>query len=631
MILPMSRVRMLGPRDLLTPVIEALQDFGRLQVDDTPREPSLSSVAESPRASRERRQLDRIVDDADAALEALGASREDADPGPPASRSEFAAWARHARRIRRAAERLQSRRAALEDERALAQRYRDFLEVFRGPLSELAGARHLTAYGVTVPAGERRRVEAVAARLQEDTGARAVIVTRPLPSGDLAVLIAVPAELRGPMERALATARISEVPLPPAYAGRTLTEAAPQMLERIEAIPRELAAVGEERASLSRREVAALHRTRAAARDRQAALAAARRTALTAHAFVLEGWLPTGDLSALRSALGARFAGRVAVEEVAREEWQHAGGAPVVLQNPSLFRPFETLVSMMPLPAYGSIDPTPFVAVSFPMLFGLMLGDVGYGLVMAVLALWLRAKTKPGKLGHTIAQIALPCAAFATVFGVLYGEFFGTLGTHLFQMHPLLLDREHAVVAAMLVAVGVGFAHIVLGLVLGVVSAGRGEPRVALSRIVQITMLLLVVASLLAAVEVLPHQLFGPFAIAVLVGFPVLLVLEGIIAPIEFFSTLGNILSYIRIMAIGTASVMLAVVANDMAGMVGSAVVGALFALLFHLVNFGLGIFSPTIHGLRLHYVEFFRQFYSPGGVRYAPLAHWHPDRRGVS
>jgi V/A-type H+-transporting ATPase subunit I len=68
---------------------------------------------------------------------------------------------------------------------------------------------------------------------------------------------------------------------------------------------------------------------------------------------------------------------------------------------------------------------------------------------------------------------------------------------------------------------------------------------------------------------------------------------------------------------------MLAVVANKMVGAIGSVAVGILFALLFHLVNFIIAVFSPTIHALRLHYVEFFGKFYSPGGVRYQPFGHW--------
>jgi V/A-type H+-transporting ATPase subunit I len=70
---------------------------------------------------------------------------------------------------------------------------------------------------------------------------------------------------------------------------------------------------------------------------------------------------------------------------------------------------------------------------------------------------------------------------------------------------------------------------------------------------------------------------------------------------------------------------MLAVVANRLAGAVGSLAVGLVFGLLFHLVNFALGLFTPAIHALRLHYVEFFGTFYSPGGVRYQPLSHWSP------
>jgi len=95
-----------------------------------------------------------------------------------------------------------------------------------------------------------------------------------------------------------------------------------------------------------------------------------------------------------------------------------------------------------------------------------------------------------------------------------------------------------------------------------------------------------------------------------------------VIAPIELLASLGNILSYARIMAIGTASVILAVVANQMVGAVGSTVVGLTFALLFHLVNFAIGLFSPAIHALRLQYVEFFGKFYSPGGRPYEPFGH---------
>jgi len=136
-------------------------------------------------------------------------------------------------------------------------------------------------------------------------------------------------------------------------------------------------------------------------------------------------------------------------------------------------------------------------------------------------------------------------------------------------------------------------------------------------------MLILTVFLLLVPFEILPRRFFTPLAIAILVSFVVLVALEGLVAVIELISTFGHVLSYARIMAIGIASLMLAVVANEMVGAMGSVVVGVLFGLLFHLVNFAIGLFTPAIHALRLHYVEFFGEFFSPGGTAYRPLGHW--------
>ena len=217
-------------------------------------------------------------------------------------------------------------------------------------------------------------------------------------------------------------------------------------------------------------------------------------------------------------------------------------------------------------------------------------------------------------------------AAFAVAFGIAFGEFFGDVGARWFGLHPLLLDREKSLLPFLGLALAIGAVHVTLGLALGVVNTWRGHPRQAVGRGVSLAMVLLIILVLLAALEVLPRGFLTPAVIALLVLFPVLILAEGIIAPIEFLSTLSNILSYARIMALGTASVMMAVVANELAGSIGSVLVGALFALLFHLVNFGLGVFAPTIHGLRLHYVEFFGKFHSPGGQAYRPFSHWRPN-----
>jgi V/A-type H+-transporting ATPase subunit I len=341
----------------------------------------------------------------------------------------------------------------------------------------------------------------------------------------------------------------------------------------------------------------------------------------TARAFVIEGWLPTRARGDLETGLRQKCGDEVVVTEVAREDWQ-SDQAPVVLSNPRLLRPFEALIGLMPLPRYGSIDPTPFVAVFFPAFFGLMVGDIGYGVILAGLGLLLHAKSRPGSTWRNVAEIIGPCALFSILAGFLYGELFGDLGTRWLGLRPLLFSREEAVVPFLLLSLALGVVHILLGMVLGVVSARR-HPRQAMGRGIAALMVVLVILALLAAVDVLPRRFFSPAVIGLLVAFPLLIVAEGLVAMIELLTTLGNILSYARIMALGVASVMLAVVANRMVGALGSVLVGTVFALLFHLVNFSIAMFSPTIHALRLHYVEFFGKFYSPGGLRYQPLGHW--------
>jgi V/A-type H+-transporting ATPase subunit I len=401
------------------------------------------------------------------------------------------------------------------------------------------------------------------------------------------------------------------------------------MLDRLSEIPVAREQARRRQQELSRTHGSELVLARAAVHDRLRALDAVPLTGVTPRAFVLEGWVPTRSRHLLEQRLGAALGDAVAVSEVSIEEWA-SDDAPVVLSNPRLLRPFEALVKVFPLPRYGTIDPTPFVAVFFPAFFGLMVGDIGYGLILAGLGLLLHHLSRPNTLLRTVSEIVGPCALFTIIAGLLFGEAFGDFGKRQLGLQPLAFDRHEAMIPFLLLAVALGAVHILLGMGLGVAAAIHRHPRQALGRGVSALMVVLVILALLAAVKVLPHAFFTPAVIALLVAFPVLIVLEGVVAPIELLSTLGNILSYARIMALGVASVMLAVVANRMVGAIGSVAVGIVFALLFHLVNFAIALFSPTVHALRLHYVEFFGKFYSPGGVRYQPFGHWAPVRPGV-
>ena len=620
MIITMARVRILGPREHFEAALRAVQDLGRLHLAEAVSRPGVEPARLDPRARRRRAQLVRALEDVDESLRMLDVSAP-AAAGPPASVSACARWARLARRTRRESRQLRDRETALDEERALVTRYHEFLLAVLPVVRRVAGTPRLTSHAVVVPAAARASVETLATALRSQLGAEFSMTTQELQGGDVAILLVLPREFSERLEARLAEARVPEVPLPEAYRGMSLESAVPQMLDRLVEIPNEVDASRARRATLAKERGPELRRARTAMHDLLAASTARERCAVTPHAFTIEGWIPERSVSELAQRVSAVAGPTLIVETLAHEEWG-TEDAPVVLSNPRLFRPFESLIAILPLPRYGSIDPTPFVAVFFPLMFGMMLGDVGYGVMLALLAFVVHHRTAPGTLLRTAAEVSGPCALFAIIFGVLYGEYFGDLGTRWLGLQPIIYGREQAIFAALAAAIGLGVVHVVLGLILGAISAGRREPRHALGRGVSALMVLLVVAALLAAFKVLPSALFTPAVIALLIGFPVLVFAEGLIAPIELLATLGNVMSYARIMAIGTASVMLAVVANQMVGAVGSTVVGLVFALLFHLVNFAIGLFSPAIHALRLHYVEFFGKFYSPGGRPYEPFGH---------
>jgi V/A-type H+-transporting ATPase subunit I len=624
MILEMAKVRILGPRNRLPDVLRSLQTLGILHLTPPTAGPPLVHAELSRPQDRERRHLLAAMDDLGEALKELGPwLPPPGKPGtvPQASISDLARWAHLAFRVRRAADRLKARATVIEEERALILKYREFFFAFRPMLEDEARWKNATAYHVLLKRGELEAIPRLKASLATVIGDAFEIYSRELPGGETALLVVVSAAAAARVERLLAEARVEEIPVPEAYGGRSLADAIPRMLARLGQLPQEAEEINRERQKLARAHGAELRRAETAIAHRLQSLNALPLSGVTPHAFVLEGWVPANARRSLTERLRADVGESVVVTEMSREEWR-SEEAPVVLKNPRLLRPFEAVISLLPLPRYGSIDPTPFVAVFFPVFFGLILGDVGYGVVLAALGLILHRRSRPGTMVRSVAEIIGPCALFTILAGFLFGELFGDLGRHWFGLKPIAFDREEALVPFLLLAVAIGGVHILLGLILGVVAA-RKHPREAIGRGAAAVAVILIALALLAAVDVLPKAFFTPAVIGLLIAFPVLIFAEGIVAPIELLSTLGNILSYARIMALGVASVMLAVVANRMAGVIGSAVVGVVFALLFHLVNFAIGLFSPTIHALRLHYVEFFGKFYSPGGVRYEPFGAW--------
>jgi V/A-type H+-transporting ATPase subunit I len=627
MIIEMARVRLAGPRRQLVPTLRLLQDVGDLHVvASVPTDGSITYAASPP--PRFARHARRMLDDVDAVLAALPGA---ATPNPPLPRSSsLPSAACRARQLRRELTALARSRTALAEEQALLVRYRAFFEAFDPLLQRALRWPDARASFVLLRAGTGDSVGQLEKSIQALAGDKVELHARQLPSGEIAVLLLASAGAAAKVEGLLAAARLDELPAPRGLGEHGLLHARPAMRARLAEVEALLLANDARRAEVAAEVRPWLESLQLRLHDLLLLVEAQAQVRSGELLFVIEGWMPEPAVAPLRARVARELGPEVVVAQVGTEPWTRAD-APVALANPRLFRPFELITRAFPLPRYGSIDPTPFVAVFFPMFFGLMLGDVGYGLLLAALATVVRWRSRPGGTARAVAEMARGGALFTSGFGVLFGGFVGTLGAT-FGMRPLAFDRENALAPFLMFTVALGAVHVVLGLVLAVVGAWRqGQRRQAVGRGLTIAMIALSALALLAAFKVLPSRLFTPAAIAVLVAFPILVALEGVIAVVELMSAFGHILSYARIMALGTASLMLAMIANRMVGALGSALVGVAFALLFHLVNFAIGLFSPTIHALRLHYVEFFGEFYSPGGATYRPLTHWRPAPRGAT
>jgi V/A-type H+-transporting ATPase subunit I len=191
-------------------------------------------------------------------------------------------------------------------------------------------------------------------------------------------------------------------------------------------------------------------------------------------------------------------------------------------------------------------------------------------------------------------------------------------------MRPIWLSREEALEPLLLFSIAVGVAHVTLGLGIGIFLAWRARSRHAiLAKVGTLAALAGLFAIAGSAAGRIPAGAMTPGVAGLVVGLAMLIAGEGplgiLTAPLELLGTVGNMLSYLRIAAIGLASVYLSRVANEL-GAAAPLWLGIAVAALFHGLNVALGAFSPTIQAMRLHYVEFFGKFYEGGGKAFAPF-----------
>ena len=337
----------------------------------------------------------------------------------------------------------------------------------------------------------------------------------------------------------------------------------------------------------------------------------------------LEGWLPESRLKAFCQSIREKFGDSVALtlRQPTKEEMP---SVPTALRQSPPVRPFALFLQLVRPPGYGSTDPTAAISLFFPFFAGCIVGDIGYSAVMLLL-LWVLCRCQKSPIFKDLRFILSAVAVWGIIWGVAFGECFGDMGHRLFGLEPLWVERGHAVMPVLFASLVMGLGHVLLGLGYGVFQSLRGGHRHhAAEKAGLIVVILSVLICLAPAGRLLPKSAVYWGLGGCGAGFLLLTAGGGIGGIVESFSAFGNILSYVRIGAIGLSSAILAVTASKFLDTFGLTAVGILAALAIHTLNFVMAFAESGLHAARLHYVEFMGKFYDSSGKQFTPFT----DRR---
>ncbi len=619
----MEKIQMIGPRPLLESAIKALHAAAVVHIETMPEEALRKNgfLKRLPIESEKLKEKEALEKSSER-LKALKSIL----PMPP----EYIAERVSAREIQRyisdlapideRARFLRARKDALAEELSTVRRYEKLLKGFAPIVSRLGGLRNFEIVGLTLEKTREDIPGLLEAEVSRITGGSYQMFTREIEDGTLGVVLTYPKHFSPEVKTLLTGRAISEVRLPDEYEDMTLIEALKQMGRRRAELPGLIQEIDRDLASVSGQWYGAIEGALRAVENSLDEFGALSYAASTKFAFIIEGWVPAERYAELKARFRELFGERVMLRTL-ELNGHDMKSVPVYIKNPAFIRPFEVFLAALSPPRYGSVDPTPFVAIFFPAFFGLIVADLGYGALILLMALYFRFRLKERGILRDLSTVMAISAISAMLFGFLFGEVFGDLGERLGILHPILLNRIESIKTLMYLTLGIGVGHVLLGITLSIASRlKRRDYRHALARVCYLALILAFLAMLAVLSGYASRDLLIYLAAILAGSFVAFALLEGMLGPIEFIEALGHIVSYVRIMAVGTASVVMALVANRIGGLAESVAVGVALAAVIHLLNLALSILSPSIQSMRLQYVEFFSKFYEGGGRRYRPF-----------
>ncbi|MFC1651126.1 V-type ATP synthase subunit I [Candidatus Latescibacterota bacterium] len=627
----MSKIEIVGLLDELDRTLDFLQHNGSVQIDEIP------AVKETGNTTLHRIHLDEskkkllekyeellssvtelldIMKDGE--VEEVPLDDETQDRLQKLSSDELMD---HTSKISRKIRRLARQRNNLNQDLESAREYETLVNIFMPLLEKTESVDELEQIGIILKGGEVSVLPILRESIDETTGPDTIFLHQKMPDGRIGVFIAVPHNDLPAVRQLLGSEGVAEYHVPREFRKNNLQESIEAIRGRIEDVPDELAKIEENLLEEKISNISVLRLIHSLSSNRLNQLRILSRLVRTKYTFVISGWTPATSIDKLKKGLSETFGERVYIGKVKLSDldFQHM---PTLLRNRGVFKSFELLMKLLPPPKYENIDATPFIAVFFPIFFGIILGDIAYGLVLLAISGFMKWKWRKGGFLSDAGTVALTAGISTVFFGILFGEFLGELGEN-FGIRPLApwLHRIEAIQVILFIALGLGVIHVFLGFFLktymSILMRHVKGVIEGISKISVILGLILMLAQLFLGFSVAVRYLSYAMMSLGMVG---VIFTEGFFGIIEVFSNIGNILSYSRIMAIGLSSAMLAFVANRLAESSKNIIAAILIGFVIHLINFIMGVFSSTIHSLRLHYVEFFSKFFVASGKHFKPF-----------
>ena len=363
--------------------------------------------------------------------------------------------------------------------------------------------------------------------------------------------------------------------------------------------------------------------------------------------FLLSGWIPADTLSEIRKTIEEEAPTTTIMVEDTKDIAYTGIRVPTLLKNSSIFRAFQDIVAMYSLPAYGEIDPSPIVAVSFVLFFGFMFGDIGHGILLYLAAILM---VKRGMMRRSLGQVMKFASVSSMVFGVLYGSIFGVEG-----LFPALwLSPMHDTNKLLIIAICLGVFMISLGLVLNMIQQYRNKDfgRLLFDGQGLAGLVLYWTMAALAAIYMTGAKISNTAANIMWAGIGTMILLmifrdvlaryllrqksEGESAVLNMFEIMHNLISFVsntasfvRLAAFALNHVGLSMAVIMLSDMVhnlpGGIVMKGIILVIGNAVIVALEGLIVFIQTLRLEYYEFFGKFYKGGGNAFKPVS-WRKD-----